>query len=196
MRTLFFFTMFIIAALTGCSTPPDMTATNTAIINVGTAIEANTAAIEANTPVAAPAPAPKPDPNACTIPTGMAKTAVDANGNAKATQDALVNHGTAIFDCDVETAPDGWRAWEVNGLHMGSAANNQDGLMVDSRGRAFKPSMLRGIASTGFVTVKGTSFKARCVSVSSTGEGCSKKKTEKPDTVMVINGRKVTISGS
>lgn len=214
MRKFFLATALFLAALTGCgSTSTDLTATNeaigantTAVDNLGSKVDASsTAVVDAinnlggkldSLAPAGNAPVAKVDPNVCAIPTGMVKIAVDDNGNAKATQDALVNRGTAVIDCDVETAPDGWRAWEVSGLRMGSADDGQDGLMVDSHGKALKPAMLRGITSTKFATVKGTHFTARCIDISSTGKGCATKKTEKPDTVMVINGRKVTISGS
>lgn len=205
----YFLVTLILAALTGCSTPTstapaatDLTATNTAIDNATTAVnglgaksDANTAAVvtainglggklDALAP-AGTAPVAKVDPDTCTLPTGMTATAFDKKTrHITGTQDAVITGKMLVIGCDVESVQ-GWQAWNVSGLKLGTADNGQDGLIVDGNGNAFNIENVRGHYSTKATTVKGRKLTVACIPGISP-DACKAKPVEKSATTITL----------
>jgi len=211
--------LVLAVALIGCgstSTPTDLTATNaaigantTAVDNLSGKMDASSdkvvAAITALGPkldalVPADTAAPAPiDPNVCTIPTGMTPTTVDGDGHVKGTVDALVD-GLTLVSCDVGSLQ-GWQAWHLKGLRMGTKANGQDGLLVDSANNAVN---IDDVRNGHYYSSKPTKAKGKQYTVTCLGavgpDACKAKPVEKSATsitVVLPRGAKiVTGSGS
>lgn len=212
-------TLSLAATLTGCGSstnpagaPTDLGPTNTAIDNATAAVNDLGAKSDVNTgkivdainglggqlgalaPVGA-APVAKVDPDTCTLPTGMTATAFDKKTrHITGTQDAIVSGKMLVVACDVNSVQ-GWQAWNLSGLKLGTSANGQDGLLVDGGGNAINVDDVRGHYSSKPTTVKDHKFTVACIKGLGS-DACKGKKAEKPDTVLTINGHKVTISGS
>ena len=209
-----FFPVILAAALTGCgsATPAtDLTATNAAIGANTSAVtdlagktDTNTAKIVdainglggqigALAPAAAAAPV-KVDPDTCSIPDGMTPTVYDPTTRHVTGNTADVVRGMLVVTCDVNSVQ-GWQAWNVKGLKPGTVENGQNGLLVDAGGNAVNIDDIRGMWSTKPTPPKGKKYTVACLKDLGP-DACKAKPVEKPDTVLTINGRKVTISGS
>lgn len=208
MRTLLFLTLSLLAALIGCSTPTSIDANTAAVTDLSGKVDANSTAVvaainglgtklDALVPVT-PDPPVVVDPDVCTIPTGMTLTAFDkTTRHVTGTQDAIVSGKMLVVACDVESVQ-GWQAWNLAGLKLGTSANGQDGLLVDSAGNAVNVDDIRGHYSSKTSTVKGRKFTVACIPGLGP-DACKVKKAEKPtsDTITLAlpKGAKI-VTGS
>jgi outer membrane murein-binding lipoprotein Lpp len=213
MRLLLSSVLF--AALAGCSTTPatDMTATNAAIGQLGDKVDASAAKTDAAADkvaaaisglsgkldaLAPEAPAAKPDPDVCTIPTGMTATTFDNDRHIAGTADALVN-GMTIVSCDADGLQ-GWQAWHLDGLRLGTKGNGQEGLVVDAANNAVTIDDIRNghYYSPKAHQTKGKKYTVACLPQFGT-DACKAKPVEKSTATITIalpKGAKIITGGS
>lgn len=186
-------TLSLLTALTGCNTPASVDANTTAVTDLGAKVDASSDKVVAainglggKLDALAPAPpAAKPDPDVCTIPTGMTLTAFDkVSRHITGTQDAIVSGRMVVVACDVNSVQ-GWQAWNLAGLKLGTSANGQDGLLVDSAGNAVNVDDIRGNYSSKTSTVKGRKFTVACIKGLGS-DACKAKPADKSATTITL----------